>query len=68
MNLKQQLIAGLALVSVAGASMAQATGPDVTEIVDIIKGCGIAIAAVGVASLSVYYGGRVYRWLRGASG
>lgn len=68
MKMKTKLTTAVALALVAGASFAQgATGPDVSEIVTVIKGCGVAVAAIGIAALAIHFGAKVYKWIKGAA-
>ncbi len=60
-----------AAVAVAGvgsllAAMSASAAVDVTEIVAVIADAGVAGAAIGLAVLSMHYGIKLYKWIRGA--
>ncbi|MGB5851596.1 MAG: major capsid protein [Rhodanobacter sp.] len=60
-----------AAVAVAGvgsllAAMSASAAVDTTAIVAVITDAGTAAAAIGVAVLSMHYGIKLYRWIRGA--
>lgn len=62
-----KLLAGSAVVGgslVAGSAMAAAV--DTTAIVSTIGEAGTAAAAIGVAVLSMHYGIKLYKWIKGA--
>jgi hypothetical protein len=67
MKMKQLVgsgVAGGSLVSLG--AFAQATAPDVSAIVTLIGTAATAGAAIGVAVLSMHYGIKLYRWIKGA--
>lgn len=51
---------------VSGGVMAQTTGPDVSAIVTTIGTAATAGAAIGIAVLSMHYGIKLYKWIKGA--
>ena len=51
-----------ALLSAGAANAAV----DTTEIVGVITDAGTAAAAIGVAVLSMHYGIKLYKWIKGA--
>ena len=60
--------AGAAVGAVLGlfAMSASAVAPDTTAIVSTIGDAATAGAAVGVAILSMYYGIKLYKWIKQA--
>jgi len=63
---KQYLVAlMLSMVALAGPSMAQTTF-DVTSVTGTITAVVAAAAIIGAAALSMHYGIRAWKWLRGA--
>lgn len=61
----KKLAVGSTLALIAGAASAQtSTGPDVSGIVTVIVGCLVAVGTIGTAVLSVYYGAKIYKWLK----
>jgi len=57
-------VASTALV--AGSCFAQATPIDVSSVTDVMSAAGVAVATIGTAGLSLYYGIKLYKWLKGA--
>lgn len=62
---KLTVITGLA-VALAVPMVANAAVVDTTAIVAVIADAGTAAAAIGVAVLSMHYGIKLYKWIRGA--
>lgn len=55
----------VASMAVAGSAMA-AGEIDTTAVVATITAVGVAAGAIGVAVLSMHYGIKAYKWIRGA--
>jgi len=66
-NLKSKLYAGGAISGMLfAATGASAAAVDTTAIVSVITDAGTAAAAIGVAVLSMHYGIKLYKWIKGA--
>lgn len=66
MKLLAKLGAGAAgLLGVASAASAAVI--DTTEITGVISDAGTAVATIGVAVLGVYFGAKVYKWIKAAA-
>lgn len=67
--MKNAATAGIVAATFAVATTAQAAAvevPDMTEIVTLITGMVAVVASVGMAVLSVYATGRVFKWVKSA--
>jgi hypothetical protein len=62
----RQLAAAGFLASGVVASTAFAADPDVSAVVATVASAGVAAAAIGVAVLSMHYGIKLYKWIKGA--
>jgi hypothetical protein len=66
-NLKSKLYAGGAISGMLfAATSASAATVDTTAIVAVITDAATAAAAIGVAVLSMHYGIKLYKWIKGA--
>jgi hypothetical protein len=61
---KASALAGLAVAAVV--PMAASAAVDTTAIIAVITDAGTAAAAIGVAVLSMHYGIKLYKWIKGA--
>jgi len=62
-----KLVAGAGVVAGAlSAGSAMAAAVDTTAIVAVITDAATAAAAIGVAVLSMHYGIKLYKWIKGA--
>lgn len=66
-RLHAKIIAGTALVAGALTSVnAFADGVDVSTVTASISAAGAAAATIGLAVLSMHYGIKLYKWVKGA--
>lgn len=64
-----KLLATAALVgssALAGTAMAADAAPDVSGPVSTINAAGVAGASIGTAVLSMYFGIKLYKWIKAA--
>ena len=67
-NFRNKLLVATALVAGAAttAGSALAAAPDTTDVVASIAAAGVAGALIGVAVLSMHYGIKLFKWIKGA--
>jgi hypothetical protein len=61
---KASALAGLAVAAIV--PMAASATVDTTAIIAVITDATTAAAAIGVAVLSMHYGIKLYKWIKGA--
>jgi hypothetical protein len=66
-NVHAKLVVGAGLVAAGATSLSAAAADiDTTAIVATITAVGVAAGLIGVAVLSMHYGIKAYKWIKGA--
>lgn len=68
-NVHAKLVVGAGVVAAAATTSLAASAADIdtTAIVAVITSVGVAAGLIGVAVLSMHYGIKAYKWIKGAA-